>query len=69
MSDVSYQAAIDAAKQFVEAAEKAKEVRYQFDYNGRTIEHMQTGTKECGAAKRSSMELTRQLARFRKGEV
>jgi len=68
MSDAQYLAAIKAAKEFIDAAEAAQCIRSEIKVGERsTIEHMTTGTKECGEAKRRSMTLTRQLARFRKG--
>ncbi len=68
MSDAQYLAAIEAAKKFIETAEAAQKQRTQYEYHG-PKEHMTTGTKECGTAKRASMDLTRQLAKFRKGEA
>lgn len=67
MSDAQYLAAIKAAKEFVDAAEAAQCIRDEFSIGKEMVEHMLTGTKECGHAKRASMALTRQLARFRKG--
>lgn len=55
------QRAIELAKRFIEAAERLE----QRHYNEQKFDYVNAG-KDSGAARRASMDLTRQLAEMRK---